>query len=149
MNPSCWNPRPVTPHDDLLITEWLQSQGITVEAGIAAQAVEAVARDRSFHPVREYLDILVSDGVPRIETWLRDYLGTDDNLYTRSVGRCMLVAAVARIREPGCKVDNVPIIEGPQGIGKSSALRAMFERWFSDEIADLSSKDAATQTRGV
>jgi predicted P-loop ATPase len=149
MNPAHWGPRAVTPHDDLLITDWLQKQGITVDAGTAAQAVEAVARDRSFHPVREYLDSLVWDGIPRLKTWLHDCLGADDNPYTRSIGVCMLVAAVARIHSPGCKVDNVPIIEGPQGIGKSSALRVLFKPWFSDEIADLGSKDAAMQTRGV
>ena len=59
------------------------------------------------------------------------------------------MAAVARIHNPGCKVDNVPIIEGAQGIGKSSALRILFDPWFTDEIADLGSKDAAMQTRGV
>ena len=149
VNPSFCSPRPVTPHDDLLITEWLQSQGITVEVGIAAQALEAVARDRSFHPVREYLDSLVWDSVPRLKTWLHDYLGADDNLYTQSIGLCMLAAAVARIHNPGCKVDNVPIIEGAQGVGKSSALRILFDPWFTDEIADLGSKDAAMQTRGV
>ncbi len=147
--PSPWSPRPVTPHDDLLITEWLQKQGITVDAGTTAQAVEAVARDRSFHPVREYLDSLKWDGVPRLKTWLPDYLGADDTPYTRNVGLCMMVAAVARIYDPGCKVDNVPIIEGPQGIGKSSALRVLFEPWFTDEIAELGSKDAAMQARGV
>jgi predicted P-loop ATPase len=149
MNRAQWDQRPVTPHDDLLITEWLQKEGISVDVGVAAQAVEAVAKDRLFHPVREYLDQLEWDGIPRIGTWLHDYLGTDDNAYTRAVGRCMLVAAVARIYQPGCKVDNVPIIEGGQGIGKSSALRILFEPWFTDDIADLGSKDAAMQTGGV
>jgi predicted P-loop ATPase len=149
MDPAHWNPRAVTSHDDLLITEWLQREGITVDVGVAAQAVEAVAKDRLFHPVREYLDHLEWDGVPRLKTWLPDYLGTDDNPYTRSIGLCMMVAAVARIYEPGCKVDNVPIIEGAQGIGKSSALRILFDPWYTDEIADLGSKDAAMQARGV
>jgi len=147
-NPAGWPPRPITPHDDLLITEWLQQQGITVSAAIAAQAVEAVAQERLYHPVREYLDGLSWDGMPRLNTWLADYFGADENLYTRSIGPCMLVAAVARIYVPGCKVDNVPIIEGPQGIGKSSALRILFDPWFADEIADLGSKDAAMQAQG-
>jgi predicted P-loop ATPase len=149
MDPARWNPRAVTSHDDLLITEWLQREGITVDVGVAAQAVEAVAKDRLFHPVREYLDHLEWDGVPRLKTWLHDYLGTDDNSYTQSIGLCMMVAAVARIYDPGCKVDNVPIIEGAQGIGKSSALRILFDPWYTDEIADLGSKDAAMQARGV
>jgi predicted P-loop ATPase len=149
MNPADWTPRPVTPHDDLLITEWLQKEGITVNSSTAAQAIEAVAQERPFHPVREYLYGLRWDGVPRLKTWLPDYLGTDDNTYTRTVGPCMLVGAVARIHNPGCKVDNVPIIEGAQGIGKSAALRVLFDPWFTDEIADLGSKDAAMQTCGT
>jgi predicted P-loop ATPase len=149
LQPANWNARPVTPHDDLLISEWLQKEDITVNPVIAAQAIEAVAHERSFHPVLEYLDSLEWDRVPRLKSWLHDYLGADDNQYTRSIGPCMLVGAVARIHHPGCKVDNVPIIEGPQGIGKSSALRALFDPWFADEIADLGSKDAAMQTRGV
>src|SRR6266511_1598209 len=56
VHPAQWKPRPIIPHDDLLITEWLQQQGVTVNTAIASQAVEAVARERSYHPVREYLD---------------------------------------------------------------------------------------------
>jgi predicted P-loop ATPase len=149
MNEAGFTPRPIAPHDDLMITEWLQKEGITVNVGIAAQAIEAVAQERSYHPVRECLSELRWDGVPRLSTWISDYLGAEDNSYIRNVGRCIMVAAIARIVDPGCKVDNVPIIEGPQGIGKSSALRALFEPWFADEIADLGSKDAAMQTRGV
>ena len=61
----------------------------------------------------------------------------------------MLIAAVARIFQPGCKVDTVPIFEGAQGARKSTAVKALFDPWFSDELADLGSKDAAMQTRGV
>jgi predicted P-loop ATPase len=61
----------------------------------------------------------------------------------------LLIAAVARIYEPGCKVDTVPIFEGVQGARKSTAVKALFDPWFSDELADLGSKDAAMQTRGV
>jgi predicted P-loop ATPase len=61
----------------------------------------------------------------------------------------MLIGAVARIFVPGCKVDTVPILEGVQGAKKSTAVRTLFEPWFGDELADLGSKDAAMQTRGV
>ena len=67
----------------------------------------------------------------------------------RPSGRAMLIAAVARIYNPGCKVDTVPIFEGAQGARKSTAVKALFDPWFSDELADLGSKDAAMQTRGV
>jgi predicted P-loop ATPase len=66
-----------------------------------------------------------------------------------AVGQAMLIAAVARIYEPGCKVDTVPILEGAQGARKSTAVKAMFDPWFTDELADLGSKDACLQTQGV
>ena len=137
------------PHDDLLVTEHLQRLGIPVKPQTAAQAVEVVARERPYHPVLDYLDTLEWDGKPRLDQWLTDYLGAVETPYTQSIGRSMLIGAVARVREPGCKVDTVPIVEGLQGIGKSQAHRAMFEPWFSDEIADLGSKDASMQTQGV
>jgi hypothetical protein len=147
---SRWSQRPWAEHDDLLLTEWLQHQDVAVNAATAAQAVETVARDRSIHPVLAYLDGLEHDGTKRVETWLTDFLGVEDSPYTRAVGQAMLIAAVARIRNPGCKVDNVPILESDkQGKLKSTAIKTMFYPWFSDELADLGSKDAAMQTSGV
>jgi predicted P-loop ATPase len=145
----CWTPRPWGPHDDLLVAHWLQQQGISVNAATAAQAVEVVARDQTFHPVLGYLDSLKHDGKARLEGWLATYLGAEQSDYNKIIGRAVLIAAVARIRNPGCKVDNVPIFEGAQGAKKSTAVRALFDPWFSDELADLGSKDAAMQARGV
>jgi predicted P-loop ATPase len=136
-------------HDDLLTAEWLQRAGISVNTATAAQAVEAVARDRTFNPVRDYLSGLQHDGVSRIDTWLSTCLGAENMSYNATVGRAMLIAAVARIDRPGCKVDTVPIFEGAQGARKSTAVKTLFDPWFSDELADLGSKDAAMQTRGV
>lgn len=144
-----WCSRVWTSQDDILTANWLQRQGIAVNVATAAQAVEVVARDRSFHPVLDYLDSLQHDGTPRLNSWLSTYLGCEQNAYIEAVGRSMLIAAVARIREPGCKVDTVPIFEGPQGARKSTAVKALFNPWFSDELADLGSKDAVMQTRGV
>jgi predicted P-loop ATPase len=99
--------------------------------------------------VLDYLDVLKWDGMPRLDGWMSQFLGAADNDYTRAVSRCALIAAVARIRHPGCKVDNVPILEGVQGIGKSSLAEALFSPWFTDDLADLGSKDAAMQTQGA
>jgi predicted P-loop ATPase len=134
---------------DLLVADWLQHQGILVPASIAGQAVEAVAHDRLFHPVREYLDALRWDGVARIDGWLSTYLGAADIAYARVVGPRWLISAVARIYRPGAKVDCALILEGPQGIKKSSALQIMGHPWFADRLSDLSSKDAAMETRSV
>jgi predicted P-loop ATPase len=144
-----WTPRAWGPHDDLLLAHWLQQRGIGVSPAIAAQAVEVVARDLTFHPALDYLNSLQHDGTARLESWLMTYLGAEQSDYNKIVGRAMFIAAVARIRYPGCKVDNVPILEGAQGARKSTAIKALFDPWFSDELAELGSKDAAMQTRGV
>jgi predicted P-loop ATPase len=136
-------------HEDRLATDWLQHQGIYVPVEVAAQAVQTVAHDRSYHPVRKYLDSLEWDGVQRIDTWMSLYLGVEPSDYSTAVGSRWLVSAVARIFRPGAKVDCCLILEGVQGLKKSTALQTIGEPWFTDEIADLGSKDAALQTRGV
>lgn len=137
------------PNEDILTTEWLHHQGIFVSVEATGQAVEAVARERPFHPVRKYLKDLVWDGTHRLQSWLADYLGVDPSPYSTAVGSRWMIAAVARVFEPGCKADCCLILEGEQGIRKSTALRVLAQPWFTDEIADLGSKDAALQTRGV
>lgn len=138
-----------TDHEDRLTANWLQHEGVYVSVEIAGQAVQTVAKDRRFHPVREYLDSLQWDGTKRIDTWLSLYLGAEPSDYAAAVGARWLVSAVARIYQPGAKADCCLILEGPQGSKKSTALRIIAGDWFTDEIADLGSKDAAMQTRGV
>lgn len=144
-----WHDTEWSDRDDLLVADWLQHQGILVPASIAGQAVEAVARDRLCHPVREYLDALRWDGVKRIEAWLSTYLGATDSAYARAVGPRWLISALARIYRPGAKVDCALILEGAQGIKKSSALQIMGHPWFTDRLSDLGSKDAAMEMRSV
>jgi hypothetical protein len=138
-----------TDHEDRLTAEWLQRHGILVSVDIAGQAVQTVSRARSFHPVRKYLDQLNWDGFERLERWISTYLGSVDSAYVRAVGARWLISAVARICQPGAKADCCLILEGPQGIRKSTALRTLAGEYFTDELADLNSKDAALQTRGV
>jgi hypothetical protein len=144
-----WAPRVWGPYDDLCLTDWMQHQGIAISPNQAAQAVEMVAKDRIVHPVLDYLAGLKHDGTVRTDTWLIDFLGAEDTKYIRAVGRAMLIAAVARIRDPGCKVDTVPILEGPQGALKSTAMKKLFHPWFTDELSDLGSMDAAMQMSGI
>jgi hypothetical protein len=134
---------------DSLACEWLHHRGISVNLLVASAAVEAVAHQAEFHPVRDYLDSLQWDGVNRIDQWLTAYLGVEDSDYSRAVGAKWLISAIARIRKPGVKADCLLILEGPQGLGKSSALRILGEPWFADEVADLGSKDASLQVAGV
>jgi predicted P-loop ATPase len=144
-----WEDIPWSDRDDYLATDWLQRHNILVPASIAGQAVETVARDRLFHPVREYLTSITWDGWPRLDRWLMVYLGVADTPYARAIGARWLISAVARIFKPGAKVDCVLILEGPQGIKKSTALRVLADPWFTDRLSDLGSKDAAMETRGV
>ncbi len=135
--------------DDSLTTEWLQKEGIFVTSPTVAEAVQTVAREYRFHPVREYLEGLVWDGVPRIGNWLITYLGCTDSEFIRAVGCRWMISAVARIFRPGCQVDHVLLLEGPQGIRKSSALRALIgDEWFTDHITDLASKDSRLDLLG-
>ena len=152
LKPAPWGVVPKgewTDHEDRLAAEWLQRQGIMVSVEVAGQAVQTAARDHPFHPVKAYLQSLRWDGVERLERWLSTYLGADDTDYTRAVGSRWLISAVARIFRPGAKADCCLILEGPQGIRKSTALRTIAGEYFTDELADLGSKDAAMQTRGV
>jgi predicted P-loop ATPase len=89
------------------------------------------------------------DGVERLNRWLSAHLGAADTEYSRAVGSRWLISAVARIFQPSAKADCCLILEGPQGIRKSTALRTLAGEYFTDELADLGSNDAAMQTRGV
>ena len=107
-------------------------------------AVLAVAAMRPNHPVREYLDALPEwDGTERIDTLLTDYLGAEDSGYTRAVMRKTLAAAVARIYQPGVKFDSVLILNGPQGIGKSTLFARLAGAWFSDSLTLTDMRDKA------
>ena len=110
--------------------------------------VLSVAHINSFHKVREYLNGLVWDGKKRLNTFFIDYLGAINNDYVQTVTRKMLVAAVGRVMKPGIKWDNMLVLIGPQGIGKSELLTRLGKDWFSDSLSDLQGKEAYEQLRG-
>ena len=89
-----------------------------------------------FHPVRNYLDAQTWDGIPRLDRWLSTYGGAPNTPYVRAVGALVLIAAVRRVRSPGCKFDELLILESEQGRMKSTALRALCPQddWFSDDL---------------
>lgn len=147
--PATFSPRPWNAQDDLAATEHVQLAGIPTKVSTTAQAVERVARERPFHPVQEYLGHSEWDGKHRLRSMFATYFGTVDDKYVANVGSSFMIGGVARVFNPGCKHDHVPIIEGPQGIGKSRALKILFGDFFCDEIGDLGSKDAAMQLPGV
>lgn len=110
------------------------------------------ARARSIHGVRDYLAALPSwDGSPRIDTWLIDYAGAPDGPYVRAVSRMFLIAAVRRVRQPGVKFDEMPILESAQGTNKSTALRTLCKdpAWYTDDIQlDADEKTLLEKTLG-
>lgn len=114
-------------------------------------AVLVAAADRAYHPVRDWFAGLPEwDGRPRLDTLLVDYLGAEDTLYTRTVTRKTIIAAVARIYRPGTKFDSILILNGPQGIGKSTVFARLGGDWFTDALTltDMRDKTAAEKLQG-
>jgi predicted P-loop ATPase len=107
--------------------------------------------DRVFDPIRDYLDGLRWDGKARLGNWLVQYCGADDTELNRAIGRKMLVAAVRRVRSPGCKFDYIVVLEGAQGVGKSSLLRLLAgeENFTDNEIIGLDKREQQEAIQGV
>lgn len=131
-------------HLDSMTAIWLQrSWRVEFSPKTVLQAVEVVARKNKFHPVREALAALGTwDGVRRNADWLSDYLGVRKTPYTELVGTFFLRAMIRRVMEPGCKFDYCLVLEGDQGLGKSTVARILAWHWFADTDLDLSNKDA-------
>jgi Virulence-associated protein E-like domain len=142
---------PWTDHHESLARSWFQREKINAAAGDIGRAVQAAARYNCFHPVRDYFSSLVWDREPRLDAWLVIYFHAEDSEYIRAIGPRYLISSVARIFQPGCKVDHVPVLEGPQGKLKSEALRALVKNdaWFTDRLSHVASKDAALELAGV
>jgi predicted P-loop ATPase len=131
---------------------WFQREaGINPSAGDVGRAVQAAARHNRFHPVRDYFASLVWDREPRLSSWLQTYFHVDDSEYVCAIGPRYLISAVARIYQPGARVDHVLVLEGPQGKQKSEALRtlAVNDAWFTDRLSHISSKDVILEIVGV
>ena len=115
------------------------------------QALSAQEDRIGFHPIRRYfMDLPAWDKTPRAETLLIDYLGAQDSPYVRAVTRKTLCAAVHRVILPGCKFDNILVLSGPQGVGKSTLLARLGMQWFSDSlsVSDMNDKTAAELLQG-
>ena len=135
--------------DDAGLRWYFESVHHITGAGKIADAVALEAQNAARDPVVEYLNGLHWDGIPRVETLFSDYLGAEDNEYTRAVARKCLAAAVTRAFHPGAKYDQVVIFSGPQGIGKSTLVAHLGQKWFSDSLTCFGTKDARESIRGV
>jgi putative DNA primase/helicase len=137
--------------DTLLLKDWLgQHYELSPSNNDIDDAVLMVAKGHSYHPVREYLQGLVWDGKPRLNHWLSDILEADgESEYLAAVGRKFLIGAVARVMRPPVKMDNVLILEGKQGEGKSTLVRVLFNDWYSESTFDIGMKDGYQHIQGV
>ncbi|WP_369781827.1 VapE domain-containing protein [Pseudomonas sp. WC2401] len=135
--------------DDIRVMKWLAQQyNLRVKASSVIEAVSVVAHDNSFHPVRNYLNKLEWDRVPRLDTWLTTVMGVAQSGYSAKVGKRWMISAVARVMRPGCKADSVMILEGGQGEGKSTAMSILGGDWFMDTPFALGDKDGFQAIRG-
>ena len=136
--------------DDHKLAIWLSDRyeinakptDVVAAVGVAAEL------SNSFHPVRQYLRGLSWDGVARLDSWLPNYMGAAFSDYHSAVGKNWMIGAVARVAKPGCKMDNVLILEGGQGRGKSTALNILGQQWFTDTPFEIGSKDSYVALRG-
>ena len=139
--------------DDAQLYTWVADRyGVQFPENRFSKALTTVTDKRRFNPLREYIQSLPEwDGVARVDTLLIDYLGAEDTTYTRAVTRKTLIGAIQRVLSPGCKFDTVLVLDGKPGIGKSTLLRKLGGKWFSDSLslADTRDKTAAEKLQGV
>lgn len=121
------------------------------EPNVVKNAITIVANRNSYHPVQDYLKSIEWDGVPRLDTWLSTYCGATNNIYTRTVGKCVLIGACARVFIPGCQYDHMMVLEGKQGTFKTSAVRVLGGPWYADIKInpDPTSADTPHKLRGT
>lgn len=111
--------------------------GILFNKGNITDGVISTAHRHSFDPVKKWIETEKWDGVPRVATYFIDFLGAENNNYTRDVTTTWLVGAIARVYEPGVKFEIVPILTGKQGLGKSTTIRNLFPDKYTDDLATL------------
>lgn len=147
-----WNMQPGTrlwtDADDAGLRWYLENKYEVTGRDKVQDAMIMNAEQNGFNEVLDYLDSLTWDGVPRLDTLFTDYLGAEDNVYTRAVARKSFTAAVARAFEPGCKYDTMPILIGRQGAGKSTLIRTMGKKWYADGLSTFEGKEAAENIQG-
>lgn len=142
-------PRDWSDEDDTKAAIWMQDKGIYVGSDLVSRSVKSISSENKVHAVREYLSGLTWDGERRLDSWLSDFLGVEKSEYSMSVGRMWMISAVARIMKPGCQADYMLVLEGAQGIKKSSALQVLAgQDWFCDQLPDLHNKDSQIQLFG-
>lgn len=148
-----FKPRDVMDLDYIGCQMWLETKSVNIAKNSVYDVLMFIAHEKTVNPPKEYMETLIWDGTPRLDTWLADYAGSQQpEQYLALVGSKWMIGAVSRIYSPGCKFDSVLILEGPQGIGKSLVLRelATFNGvdYFLDSVGDLKNKDTIMTMQG-
>lgn len=138
-NYDCKEPREWGEYDTINLTAWFQANAKMrrVTDQTVGKALVAYARKNTKNEVREWMESLKWDGTSRMDTFFEKYFGVEMSAYTEAVSKNFWLSMVARIYDPGCKVDNMVILEGKQGKGKSTALKTIAGKWFSVAEGDL------------
>ena len=134
--------------DDAGLRRYIEEVYAISSAAKAKDGIELAMLHQVRHPVRDYLEGLSWDGEHRMETLFIDYLGAEDNRYTRAVTKAALIGAVARIYKPGCKHDHMLVLVGPQGCRKSTTLMKLGKAWYSDSLYTVAGKESYEQLQG-
>ena len=138
-----------TDNDDAGLRHYIEKVYAVTGKDRISDAVSLCCHRNKINAVQDYLKGLPEwDGVPRVETLYIDDLGAADSAYTRAVARTSLTAAVARAMIPGIKYDYMPVLAGPQGLGKSTLLRLLAPKWFNDSLTTFDGKDAYETIQG-
>jgi len=132
-----WNGKPIEDPDIVDIRLIIERNNYQPQDRDVRPAIDRVCRENSYNPVTDYLNALKWDGTARLERWLPHLLGAPASDFVRLVGPKVLISAVARAYEPGCKVDTVLVLEGEQGLKKSSAIAALFGEDYTAESVSL------------
>lgn len=111
--------------------------------------ITAIASEEKYHPIKQMIESSPWDGTPRAERIFIDYMGAEDNAYTKAVAKTWLTGAVRRIYQPGCKFELVPVLQGKQGRGKSTLAGKLGGDWFTDQLSDMRGKDSKDFMKGV
>lgn len=147
-----WNVTPGTrlwtDADDAGLRWYLENKYEVTGRDKVQDAMVMCAEQNGFNEVLDYLNSLKWDGIERLDMLFIDYLGAEDNIYTRAVARKSITAAVARAFEPGCKFDTMPILIGRQGAGKSTLIRTLGKKWYADGLSTFEGKEAAENIQG-
>lgn len=142
----------MTDYDDSCLRNYLSLNYDIKGKDLVYDTINQIVMENSYHPIRDYLNGLRGtwDGIPRLDTLIIDFFDAEDTVLNRYMSRLTFVGAVKRALEPGCKMDYVLVLKGPQGIGKSTFMQeiAVKAQWFSDSLDDIRGKEAKEQIQG-